>query len=140
MLGAKAEVQAFPDRVALEVPAQLPNNEGAASVTLFEVTPTGDVQIAQAGSASLWAHLPIPRPGMYFAEITDARRNKYRTQKVPVEQGFFDLAAQRWKEEREFKAQAEAKQMQANADAAARAVVLRAPRRPHEPCRRTGTG
>ena len=74
---------------------------GAASFVLVEVTSTGEVEVSCTGTDLPWCALTIPRPGTYFAEIADARGNRYRTQTVAVDRGFFELAAARGVEERE---------------------------------------
>lgn len=117
--GAEATIAAYPNRVVVSVRILSGDVGGAASLKLFEVTPGGNIEVFRMGSEHGHEDLDVPRPGSYFAEITDARGKKYRTQTVPVEQGFFDLAAKRGEEEREWKAKKDAKQ-KTDREAAAR--------------------
>jgi hypothetical protein len=121
--GAEATIIAYPDRVVIQAHVLSGDVGGAASYTLLEVTPGGNVEVSRKGSDSAWADLDVPRTGTYFSEVTDAAGKGSRTQTVPVDQGFFDLAAKRGREERESKAQADAKRKQANADANVRAMA-----------------
>jgi|GEM_PF-3068894 hypothetical protein len=125
--GAEATIAAYPNRVVVSVRILSGNVGGAASLKLFEVTPGGNVEVSRKGSEHGQEDLEVPRPGSYYAEISDARGKKYRTQTVPVEQGFFDLAAKRAEEVEHHRAltlkrQAEAQRAKAQAAAAAQAA------------------
>ncbi|MCL4808157.1 MAG: hypothetical protein KJ062_10260 [Thermoanaerobaculia bacterium] len=98
--GAEATIASYPNRVVVSVRILSGDVGGAASLKLFEVTPGGNIEVSRKGSDHGHEDLDVPRLGSYFAEITDARGKKYRTQTVSVEQGFFDLAEQRGVEER----------------------------------------
>lgn len=123
MSGAEAEVRVGEDVVQLQVDVRSGQIGGAAAYKLFEVTAAGDVEVARLGSDHPSAYLPVPRPGSYFAEVTDARGRKHRTQTLPVESAFFDLAVQRGRETREFKAKQDAQKKQAAQETAARAAA-----------------
>ena len=125
MSGAEAKVHVGEDVVQLAVEVRTGEIGGAASYTLYEATKTGAVEVSRLGSDSPWVYLAVPGPGAYFAEITDARGKKYRTQTLPVEPAFFDLAGQRGREARASREKHEAKK-KAEREATGRAAAAAA--------------
>ena len=123
MAGAEANVHVGEDVVQLHVEVRGGQIGGAAAYTLFEETKNGTVEISRLGSASPWAYLAVPQPGAYFAEVTDARGKKHRTQTLPVEPAFFDLAAQHGREARASREKHEARR-KAEREAAARTAAV----------------